>query len=293
RRRQQEVLDSAMYYNEADWIHIMAQVEANASLSKTLVVPLSPVVSSHTSSGTRRKSLARKRLTKPKSTLQDLYLDADAQTFIKDLVKLYGLVVQYYETHPVAGAGLLLWGDLQVLFDSHEGARVKSFTDAQLKEEFEKIQKAISNTQIQAFSRTLKRTGHVPSVPADVSPSVASAGVSNKGKSLIVAEDIPVKARIFKQMEEDRLGEEAAKRLHDEEQAQLDRKRAELQRRRQQEVLDSAMYYNEADWIHIMAQMLRHKLEIDKDAVGNDMTTAEQLIQLIKNQLAAAHVSSV
>nr|GFD07002.1 hypothetical protein [Tanacetum cinerariifolium] len=35
--RQQEVLDSSMYYNEADWIHIMAQVEANASLSKTLL----------------------------------------------------------------------------------------------------------------------------------------------------------------------------------------------------------------------------------------------------------------
>nr|GFC99795.1 hypothetical protein [Tanacetum cinerariifolium] len=34
--------------------------------------------------------------------------------------KLYGLVVQYYETHPVAGVGLILWGDLQVLFDSHD-----------------------------------------------------------------------------------------------------------------------------------------------------------------------------
>nr|GFD06205.1 hypothetical protein [Tanacetum cinerariifolium] len=70
-------------------------------------------------------------------------LDADAQTFIKvvstedsddeappvwsalvgwkDLVKLYRLVVQYYETYHVAGAGLILPGDLQVLFDSHEG----------------------------------------------------------------------------------------------------------------------------------------------------------------------------
>nr|GFD08143.1 hypothetical protein [Tanacetum cinerariifolium] len=38
--------------------------------------------------------------------------------------------------------------------------------------------------------------------------------------------------------------------------------------------------------------MLKHKLEIDKDVVGNDMTTAEQLSQFIKNQLAAAQVSS-
>nr|GFC48629.1 aminoacyl-tRNA synthetase, class 1a, anticodon-binding [Tanacetum cinerariifolium] len=40
-----------------------------------------------------------------------------------DLVTLYGLVVKYYENHPVAGAGLILWGDLQVLFDSHEGGK--------------------------------------------------------------------------------------------------------------------------------------------------------------------------
>nr|GEX06847.1 aminoacyl-tRNA synthetase, class 1a, anticodon-binding [Tanacetum cinerariifolium] len=67
-----------------------------------------------------------------------------------------------------------------------------------------------------------------PSVPADVSPSVASAGVSNKGKSPMVKEDIPVKARKFKQIEEDILGKEATKRLHDEEQAQLDRQREKL-----------------------------------------------------------------
>ncbi|GJR76447.1 hypothetical protein Tco_0088812 [Tanacetum coccineum] len=38
-------------------------------------------------------------------------------------------------------------------------AKVESFTDAQLKEEFKKIQKALANTQVQAFSRTLKRIG--------------------------------------------------------------------------------------------------------------------------------------
>nr|GEY16272.1 SGNH hydrolase-type esterase domain-containing protein [Tanacetum cinerariifolium] len=79
------------------------------------------------------------------------------------------------------------------------------------------------------------------SVLADVPTSVALAGVSNKGKTPIVKEDITVKERTFKQMKDDRLGEQAAKRLHDEEQAQVDRQRAELQRRRQQEVLASAM----------------------------------------------------
>nr|GEX17900.1 ribonuclease H-like domain-containing protein [Tanacetum cinerariifolium] len=156
------------------------QKSTEAPIPSVLEVPKSPAVSSPPSSGTRKKTLGRKRLTKPKSTLQESYLDADAQTFIKvistedsddeaplvwsdlvgwevistplgdinalyridqstkhfttlrqilymvdrhDLVKLYGLVVKFYETHPVAGVGLILWGDLQVLFDSYEGGK--------------------------------------------------------------------------------------------------------------------------------------------------------------------------
>ncbi|GKB96137.1 putative ribonuclease H-like domain-containing protein, partial [Tanacetum coccineum] len=56
-------------------------------------------------------------------------------------------------------------------------------------------------------------------IPTDVPTGVAPAGVSNKGKTPMVEEDITVKERTLKQMEDDRLGEEAAKRLHDEEQA--------------------------------------------------------------------------
>nr|GEW94958.1 hypothetical protein [Tanacetum cinerariifolium] len=58
-------------------------------------------------------------------------------------------------------------------------------------------------------------------VPADVPSSVAPAGVSSKGKYLMVEEDIPIKARTFKQMEEDQLGEEAAKRAQVEANASL------------------------------------------------------------------------
>nr|GEY66063.1 sm-like protein LSM7 [Tanacetum cinerariifolium] len=77
--------------------------------------------------------------------------------------------------------------------------------------------------------------GASPTVPTDISSRADPTGVSSKGKSPIVEEDIPVRARTFKQMEEDRLGEEAAKRLHDEEMAQMERERAEVQRKRQQE----------------------------------------------------------
>ncbi|GJR87245.1 hypothetical protein Tco_0211256 [Tanacetum coccineum] len=40
--------------------------------------------------------------------------------------------------------------------------------------------------------------------------------------------------------------------------------------------------------VQLMKKMLKHKLEIEIDGVGNAMTYAEQLIQFIKNQLAAS-----
>nr|GFC14046.1 hypothetical protein [Tanacetum cinerariifolium] len=43
----------------------------------------------------------------------------------------------------------------------------------------------------------------------------------------------------------------------------------------------------------LMKKMLIHKLEIDSDFVENDLTTAEQLIQFIKNQIVAAQASPV
>nr|GFC05647.1 SGNH hydrolase-type esterase domain-containing protein [Tanacetum cinerariifolium] len=52
-------------------------------------------------------------------------------------------------------------------------------------------------------------------------------GASNKGKSLMIEEDIPVPARTFRKMEEDRLGEEVARRLHEEELAEMEREQEE------------------------------------------------------------------
>ncbi|GJU95157.1 hypothetical protein Tco_1319913 [Tanacetum coccineum] len=375
RRRQQEVLASAMYYTEADWINIMAQVEANASLSKTLLgddvtednfpvrmaalikrkkqalaeklakermerpmtpvqqrtymrqfvknqssalystgwtkakvesftdaqlkeefekiqkalantqvqafteatipsvpdVPQPPVGTSPKSSGTRRKSLGRNRLTKPKSILKELDLDADDKTFIKvvsdedstdeapilwsalagwevistplgeinalyrsdqstkhfttlreilhmvdrqDLLKLYGMVVTYYENHLVAGAGLMLWGDLQVLIDSQEGGKGSFIWNHQ------------SLWQIRSWRLYTLSNVHVLETVS--------------GEVLYMFADVSYPLSV-----------------------------------------------------KLMERMLKHKLEIDKDVVGNDMTTAEQLIRFIKNQIATAQVSPV
>nr|GEX65287.1 synaptobrevin, longin-like domain protein [Tanacetum cinerariifolium] len=107
-----------------------------------------------------------------------------------------------------------------------------------------------------------------PNAPAD-SPHIP-AGVSSKGKSLMADEDIPINARKFRQMEEDILGEEAAKRLHEEEIAQLERVRVEEQRKKQQKVLDYAMYYNESYWLNIRAQV-EANASLSKSLLGGDV----------------------
>ncbi|GJS07608.1 hypothetical protein Tco_0364404 [Tanacetum coccineum] len=43
----------------------------------------------------------------------------------------------------------------------------------------------------------------------------------------------------------------------------------------------------------LMKKMLKHKLEVEIDGIGNDMTYAEQLIQFIKNQSFGFHLSFV
>ncbi|GKB15203.1 putative ribonuclease H-like domain-containing protein [Tanacetum coccineum] len=71
-----------------------------------------------------------------------------------------------------------------------------------------------------------------------------SADPSNKGKSPMVEEDPPIKERSFRQMEEDRLGAEAARKLYEEEQAELARVQEEMKKKRQEDVINSAKYYN-------------------------------------------------
>ncbi|GJS69752.1 hypothetical protein Tco_0702593 [Tanacetum coccineum] len=232
-------------------------------------VPQPPVVSTSKSSSSRRKSLGRSRITKPKSILIKLDLDADDETFIKvvfdedsedeapilwsafagwevistplgeinalymmdqstkhfttlreilhmvdrqDLLKLYGLVVKYYENHPVVGAGLMLWGDLHLLIDLQEGGKGSFVWNHQ------------QHWQIRSWRLYPLSNVHVL------------------------------------------------------------------------ETVSREVLYMFADvsyhlLVKLMERMLKHKLKLAKDVVGNDMTTAEQLIRFIKNQLAAAQVS--
>ncbi|GKA02211.1 hypothetical protein Tco_0674876 [Tanacetum coccineum] len=127
----------------------------------------------------------------------------------QDLLKLYGMVVTYYENHLVAGAGLMLWGDLQVLMDSQEGGKGSFVWNHQ------------SLWQIRSWRLYTLSNVHVLETVS--------------GEVLYMFADVSYPLSV-----------------------------------------------------KLMERMLKHKLEIDKDVVGNDMTTAEQLIRFIKNQIAAA-----
>ncbi|GJX88446.1 hypothetical protein Tco_0340460 [Tanacetum coccineum] len=118
--------------------------------------------------------------------------------------------------------------------------------------------------------------------------SAFSADPSNKGKSPMVEEDPPIKERSFRQMEEDRLGAEAARKLYEEEQAELarvqeemkkkrqeehaelTREQEEMKKKRQEDVINSAKYYNDADWSDIMGQVHANK-GLTADLLGPDV----------------------
>ncbi|GJS73342.1 hypothetical protein Tco_0706183 [Tanacetum coccineum] len=126
---------------------------------------------------------------------------------------------------------------------------------------------------------------HLSSVPAaetipansGTTPETPSSPVrdARKGKGVAVEEPTPTYDKTFKQLEEERLGWEAAQRLQAQELADFEKQRAESlmkdanlarqmshdfemtedQRKRQQEVLASAANYSDAAWDIILARL--------------------------------------
>ncbi|GJY74250.1 hypothetical protein Tco_0478681 [Tanacetum coccineum] len=210
------------------------QKSTEAPIPSVPDVPQPQVVSSSKSSGTRRKSLGRSRITKP-----ELDLDADDKTFIKvvsdedsedeapilwsafagwevistPLGEINALYMMDQSTkHFTTLREILHMGDLQVLMDSQEGGKGSSVWNHQ------------SLWQIRSWRLYTLSNVHVLETVS--------------GEVLYMFADVSYPLSV-----------------------------------------------------KLMERMLKHKLEIAKDVVGNDMTTAEQLIWFIKNQLAAAQVS--
>nr|GEX07438.1 JmjC domain-containing protein [Tanacetum cinerariifolium] len=112
-----------------------------------------------------------------------------------------------------------------------------------------------------------------PTAASTVSADISQVppGAPNKGKSPMIEEDIPVPARTLRQMEEDRLGEEASRQIHEEDMAEIERERAKAQRKRQQEVLKSVKFYNADDWLTIQAQV-EANASLSKTLLGDDVS---------------------
>ncbi|GJZ77557.1 putative reverse transcriptase domain-containing protein [Tanacetum coccineum] len=131
-------------------------------------------------------------------------------------------------------------------------------------------------------STTVPTSSSVPAaetIPANsgTTPETPSSPVrdARKGKGVAVEEPTPTHDKTFKQLEEERLGWEAAQRLQAQELADFEKQRAESlmkdaqlarqmsqdfemtedQRKRQQEVLASAANYSDAAWDLILARL--------------------------------------
>nr|GFA08165.1 hypothetical protein [Tanacetum cinerariifolium] len=117
-----------------------------------------------------------------------------------------------------------------------------------------------------------------------IAPNAASAVLTDSLK--VPADNLNIPAGVS---EEDRLGEEATKRLYAEEMAKMERERAEAQRKRQHEVFKSAMFFNEANWLNIRAQV-EANASLTKTLLGDDVSEDNfpaQMAALIKKKRQA------
>ncbi|GJY80662.1 hypothetical protein Tco_0493413 [Tanacetum coccineum] len=220
------------------------QKSTEAPIPSVPDVPQPPVGSSPKSSGTRRKSLGRNRLTKPKSILKELDLDADDKTFIKVVSD-----EDSTDEAPILWSALAGWevistplGEINALYRSDQSTKTM-YNFTHLREILHMVDR----------QDLLKLYGMV--VKYYKNHLVAGAGL--------------ISWRLY-----------TLSNVH------------------VLETISGEVLYMFADVsyplsVKLMERMLKHKLEIDKDVVGNDMTTAEQLIRFIKNQIAAAQVSPV
>ncbi|GKA58378.1 hypothetical protein Tco_0757566 [Tanacetum coccineum] len=129
---------------------------------------------------------------------------------------------------------------------------------------------------------------------------------ARKGKGVAVEEPTPTQDKTFKQLEEERLGWEAAQRLQAQELADFEKQRAESlmkdanlarqmsqdfemtedQRKRQQEVLASAANYSDAAWDIILAR-LQANPDLSSTIFGVDFTDddfAAKMVTLVNSR---------
>ncbi|GJX70959.1 hypothetical protein Tco_0308130 [Tanacetum coccineum] len=227
-------------------------------------VPQPQVVSSSKSSGTRRKSLGRSHITKP-----ELDLDADDKTFIK--------VVSDEDTEDEA---LILWSAFAgwEVISTPLGEINALYMMDQSTKHFTTLREILHMVDRQDL---LKLYGLVVKYYKD--HPVTGVRLMLWG-DLQVLMDSQAGGKGSSVWNHQSLWQIRCWRLYT------------LSNVHVLETVSGEVLYMFADVsyplsVELIERMLKHKLEIAKDVVGNDMTTAEQLIQFIKNQLVAAQVS--
>ncbi|GKE39812.1 hypothetical protein Tco_1463217, partial [Tanacetum coccineum] len=138
-KRQKDVLESAKYYTDADWNEIMGQVHANQGLSADLLGPdvnednfAARMVALITE---RRRQFAAQRFQDKRNKPMTYAQQRDyMRTFVKN------------QSSTIYSTGWTM-------------KHVRSFSDDQLKDEFDKIRHALANLQLQHLRRSLKRQG--------------------------------------------------------------------------------------------------------------------------------------
>ncbi|GKA97902.1 hypothetical protein Tco_0825796 [Tanacetum coccineum] len=163
-------------------------------------------------------------------------------------------------------------------------------------------------------STTVPTTSSVPAaapIPAGsgTTPESPSSPVrdARKGKGVAVDKPSPTQHKTFKQLEEERLGWEAAERLQAQELADFEKQRAEslmkdanlarqmsqdfdmteAQRKRQQEVLASAANYSDAAWDIILARLQENPdlTSIIFRVEFNDTNFAARMVELVNTRI--------
>ncbi|GKA67925.1 hypothetical protein Tco_0767842 [Tanacetum coccineum] len=147
---------------------------------------------------------------------------------------------------------------------------------------------ATVSKEIPVASTFVPSASPIPAVATSTIPAGTStnptAAQSSKGKEQIVEDPTPDMERIFKNMEDERIGADMAKKVQAEEDAQWARTQAESQSKRQQEVNAAAMFYTENDWLNILAQVATNS-SLSQVLLGDDVTKEtfpERMATLIK-----------
>nr|GEV26805.1 JmjC domain-containing protein [Tanacetum cinerariifolium] len=295
RKRQQEVLDSAMYYNESDWLNIRAQVEANASLSKTL---LDDDVSEENFLARMAALIKKKR----QALAEQLFKERQNRPITLAQQKAYMRQYVKNQSRPVLE-------EPSTKRPKSPEAPIPSMPKVPISPTVASPPSSRTRRKSLGRKHMHKSKSTLPTLDLDAPAQTFLKVVVDEDLDDEVSDDEVWSAVVGWEVLPTPLGEINALYHIDGGKgfcAWQNQHLWEIQSWRLYTLLnihvletvsgEMLSMFTDVSYplsVKLMERILMHKLEIDSDFVGNDLTTAEQLIQFIKNQIVAAQASSV